>query len=395
MIGKISKGTSMAGPLAYQERKIQKGVGERIGGNLFGSNAREMAIEFGLTQSLRPNLKNVVFNASLNLAPGENASNEDFLKMAEVYLQEMGFTNNQHVIFRHYDRDHNHIHLIISRITMDGQVVSDKNDYARSEKAMRLIEKQFGLTPVIDSKQAKAKQLSKGQIEVFRKTGQAPVQVQLQHIINEAIEDKPNLINFVHRLGCNGVNVHIHHNKDDVFGISYELDGVCFKGSSLGKGFTWNKLKNQIDYEHERDFKSISTAGIGRTEENTGGTSGTAAGDKYNEHQTTQGSTIARSGFDETVNNNPSRRAIGIEWDNSRMDRSFKEIKSVAIEAARDPEEYESSSGSTIDKGVGSSLLNSNDYRSSSSDWDEDEIERLRKKKKKPKRPTRDFDISI
>lgn len=395
MIAKISKGTSAADPLAYQEKKIQKGVGERIGGNVFGSNAREIAIEFGITQSLRPNLKNVVFNASLNLATGENASNEDFLKMAEVYLQEMGFTNNQHVIFRHYDREHQHIHFIINRVTLDGQVVSDNNDFARSEKAMRLIEQQFGLTPVIDSKMAKNKQLSKGQIEVFRKTGQAPVQVQLQHIINEAIEDKPNLINFVNRLSKDGVNVHIHHNNDNVFGISYELDGVCFKGSSLGKGYTWNKLKNQIDYEHERDFKSISTAGIGRTKENTRGTGGSVAGDKYNEHQTIKGGTIARSGFDQAANNNPEGRAANIEWDNSRVAGYAAEVKPVAIEATRDPEGYESSSGSTFDKGIGSSLINSNDYGSSSSDWDEDEIDRLRKKKKKNKRPTRDFDISM
>jgi len=160
MIGKISKGTSFRGALDYLETKVDEGKGERIGGNMYGMDSRQLSTEFGISRSLRPNLSRAVFHASLNLAPGETATNEEFQKMAEIYLKEMGFSDCQYVVYRHFDREHQHIHLVISRITLEGDVVSEKGDFGRSEKIMRKLEHEFGLSQVIDSSQAKNKQLS-------------------------------------------------------------------------------------------------------------------------------------------------------------------------------------------------------------------------------------------
>ena len=47
------------------------------------------------------------------------------------------------------------LHILVNRIGFDGTVVSDSNDYARSEKVLRALEKKYNLTEVLPSKQAK------------------------------------------------------------------------------------------------------------------------------------------------------------------------------------------------------------------------------------------------
>lgn len=41
-------------------------------------------------------------------------------------------------------------------------------------------------------------------------------------------------------------------------GISFELDGIAFKGSDLGKSYAWKQLNEQrLDYDKERDQSII------------------------------------------------------------------------------------------------------------------------------------------
>ncbi|WP_366519929.1 relaxase/mobilization nuclease domain-containing protein [Halodesulfovibrio sp.] len=40
----------------------------------------------------------------------------------------MGFSNSQYVVVRHNDTEHDHIHIIANRVSMDGAVVSESNE---------------------------------------------------------------------------------------------------------------------------------------------------------------------------------------------------------------------------------------------------------------------------
>src|SRR5690554_3674680 len=118
MIGKISKGQSFAGVLRYLENKVNQGVGTRIDSNMYGTSEKQLVKEFEIMASQRPNLGKPVFHASLNLAPEENLTDKQFISMAQKYMDEMGFSNNQFVVYRHFDREHDHIHIIANRVSL-------------------------------------------------------------------------------------------------------------------------------------------------------------------------------------------------------------------------------------------------------------------------------------
>jgi len=76
--------------------------------------------ELKLVRGLRPNLNRYVYHTSLNFSKEDKPDNAQLLEIAHEYLKESGYTNNQYLIFRHYDADHPHIHLLVNRICFDG-----------------------------------------------------------------------------------------------------------------------------------------------------------------------------------------------------------------------------------------------------------------------------------
>ncbi|PTQ92433.1 relaxase/mobilization nuclease-like protein [Mucilaginibacter yixingensis] len=153
MIASQRIGKSFLGALNYNVKKLHKAAHERA--ELLGTNFSSVAVknilrEVDLMRQLRPQLGRYVYHTSLNFSAADisNLTNEKLLDIALDYLTGMGFTNNQYLIFRHYDAGHPHIHLLANRICFDGSVVSDSNNYNRSEKLVRALEYRYNLTPV-------------------------------------------------------------------------------------------------------------------------------------------------------------------------------------------------------------------------------------------------------
>ncbi len=147
MIGKIIKGKGFGGAVRYA---MQKDLGEArlIGTNLVADRndadalAAEMAEHAAM---LRPDVKKAVQHVSLSAAPGEHLTDEQWRRVAEAYMEKMGFKDNQYVLVRHADTGHDHVHLIMNRVSMSGDLVSTQYDYRRQEIALDQIEREHGL----------------------------------------------------------------------------------------------------------------------------------------------------------------------------------------------------------------------------------------------------------
>lgn len=257
MIAKMVKGRGFRGALEYD---INKEGGRIISSNMAGKNPRELAAEFGEIRKLRPNLGKAVLHVSLSAAPGEKLTDEQWREIGQRYLRGMGFTDNQFVITRHTDTEHDHIHILVNRITHAGEVVSDGQDYKRQETIMREIERDYGLQRVAPSVEAERKAPTKGEIEQAMRTGQPSARQQLQQLCDGAAKDCRSFTEYVERLEAVGVEVVpvAQLNGAKLSGLSYRLDGVTMKGSDLGKGYTAAGIqKRGITYEQNRDLAAV------------------------------------------------------------------------------------------------------------------------------------------
>jgi hypothetical protein len=204
--------------------------------------------------------------------------------IANEYLNNMGFDQHQYAIFRHFDADHPHLHILVNRIGYDGKVVSDSKDYQRSEQVLRELEKQHGLTEVISSRQAQERAMTKNELEMMKRTDEPSVKMKLQIIIRNVLSQKPYAEQFIQQLEAQGINVLFNQASTGfVSGISYGYEGMQFKGAHLGNAYKWQAVKNVISYEQERDCTAIHQANVRtreRQSERAGQsvTKGTAAG---------------------------------------------------------------------------------------------------------------------
>ena len=189
MIANQTKGKGFGGVLTYLLSKEQSQI---IGGNMIGENIKELSTEFKKSRELRPNLKNCVWHTSLSLPHDETLSNEKWDKLGNEYATKMGFKDSQFVIVRHHDTKHEHIHIVASRISLRGNVVSDSQDYKRSEKVVRGLEKSYGLTPTLSSREVGRKALTKGELHKILREQKPSIKMQLQTHIDSATEDRPD-----------------------------------------------------------------------------------------------------------------------------------------------------------------------------------------------------------
>jgi hypothetical protein len=152
MIASQKIGKSFMGALKYNWNKLMH-PDPNLRAKLLSTNFTSMdlamiKLEVDLVRSLRPKLNRYVYHTSLNFHKDDVLDNKTLLAIAEDYLRLSGYTSNQYFIFRHFDADHPHLHLLVNRITFDGEVVSDSNNYKKSDAIAVQLEQQYNLVKV-------------------------------------------------------------------------------------------------------------------------------------------------------------------------------------------------------------------------------------------------------
>ena len=261
MIGKITIGKDFYGVLAYNEKKVSEGVGYVIDSNIEYSTAVNMTQEFNLIRQLRPGLGNAVLHVSLNLPYSDQLDDNEFASLGCDYLMKMGFDNNQFIMYRHTDTEHEHIHIVGNRVRYSGRITSDSNIKRRSREVLNDLERKFGLTQ-ISTKIGGKKSLDQKEIEKTLRTGDVPIKLVLQERIGSAISKAMDTTEFIKLLQEQNIlpRFNVSETTGRVSGISFKYQNVVYKGSTLGKKFSWNSIVKQIDYEQTRDRSIILSA---------------------------------------------------------------------------------------------------------------------------------------
>jgi len=273
------KGKGFRGALRYNLQKVDQGVAKILDMTFTSGKEDYIMREVALVRMLRPNLQKYFYHTSLNFPPNENLGDEQMNIIANEYLNNMGFDQHQYAIFRHFDADHPHLHILVNRIGYDGQVVSDSKDYQRSEQVLRRLEKQHGLTEVISSRQAQERAMTKNELEMMKRTDEPSVKMKLQVIIKSVLSQKPDAAQFIQQLESQGINVLFNQASTGfVSGISYGYEGMQFKGAHLGNAYKWQAVKNVISYEQERDRTAIYEANVRTRERQSAGARQSVAG---------------------------------------------------------------------------------------------------------------------
>ena len=154
MIAKISHGGSLYGVLAYNQIKVDELHADVLFGNRIieppGDNPytiEHISRSFGDYLTANRKTEKPILHISLNPDPKDCVTEEQFIKLAEQYMQRMGFGDQPYIVYRHNDIGREHLHIVSVRVDETGRAISDSYEHERSMKVCRELEQQFDLTP--------------------------------------------------------------------------------------------------------------------------------------------------------------------------------------------------------------------------------------------------------
>ena len=261
MTADLVKGKSFRGAFRYNLEKVQIKCAKILDTNFSTIAESDIMKEVFLVRMQRPALSKYFYHTSLNFPPDENLSDEKTIAIAKEFLHESGFTQHQYILFRHYDAAHPHVHLLVNRIGFDGSLVSDSHDYAKAEHILRQIEVKHGLRQVPCSKYTRERAVTHDELEMMKRTKKHSTKAKVQAQLRSILSQKQTTTQFIEALEREGINVLFNQATTGyISGISFGYQSMLFKGGSLGNAYKWNSIKNNIDYNLERDRDSITQA---------------------------------------------------------------------------------------------------------------------------------------
>ncbi|MCK9619228.1 MAG: relaxase/mobilization nuclease domain-containing protein [Methylobacter sp.] len=258
MKAQIGRGKGQKGLLAYvfeghKDRGIDKEA-VMVGGNCSGSALEEIQAEFSALRKIRPDIEKPAWHCSLSLKPPERLTNEQWAQVAEKYIKGMGFTDKHlWIAVRHFDTEHDHIHLVASRVAIDASLYLGQQEAKRSMPLTNQLAREFGLSELAHDARAEVKGITAGEKSMMDRTESIPTRIMLQTYIDDAAQGKPGFSDFIAKLEAQGVTVIPSGKSGRAQGMTFELDGVPFTGTKLGDRFKWKPLQAQLDYNPERD----------------------------------------------------------------------------------------------------------------------------------------------
>lgn len=167
MIPSISRGNNHYGLVKYNEEKINLNNATYIGyNNLLSINS---ALDtFRMLSDKNTRVEEPVFHVSLNLVPGESVSDEKFMDIANDYMEQLGYGEQPYTVVRHTDKEYEHIHIISCNIDWNGKKINDSNNFYRSMKIAKNIEKTHNLISVKHDINEDKKEIYKIEVDKIR-----------------------------------------------------------------------------------------------------------------------------------------------------------------------------------------------------------------------------------
>ncbi|GKW36703.1 MULTISPECIES: relaxase/mobilization nuclease domain-containing protein [Pectobacterium] len=280
---KIRRGKGFAGVVLYA---LKPGFHHKrdpvvIGGNMLGDIAGDLIAEFNTTKTLRPDIAKPVWHNSLRLQKNEALTDAQWSEIADDYMARMGFSETHlRCYILHDDAAGQHIHIITSRVSLDaGKLYLGKNENLISTRIIQQLERDYSLTitkgpetkaspalpfpPSLSRKSPpqkpmgatpKPKKLSRNEAMMEKYRGEPSPKSLIQEALEALLVGKPSTTEFVTQLVARNITVVPNiASTGKMNGFSFEYQGIAFKASQLGKGYSWSTLQDKLDYQPERD----------------------------------------------------------------------------------------------------------------------------------------------
>lgn len=240
MIAKIVKGSSFKGVVNYI---LDKGKDAKIIAldGLFVENKYTITMSFEAQAKMNPTVTKPIGHISLAFHKEDEHRLTDraMAGIALEYLKEMGITDTQILIVRHFDKEHPHVHIAFNRIANDSRTISDRNERIRSARICKELTRKYSLYFASGKEQVKQHRLKEPDKTKYK----------LYSILKSEVSRCGNWNILIVNLKKQGVDIRFKFkgNSDEVQGVVFTMNGYSFSGSKIDRRFSYSKIDAALE----------------------------------------------------------------------------------------------------------------------------------------------------
>ena len=192
-----------------------------------------------------------VYHWVLSWRPGEHTTDAEKLDVAKDFMQRIGFIDTQYMISAHYDKAHEHLHIVANIVNNRGERIPTMGLIDKAHKAAAAITRERGY-------QWGEKAMEKT-IENAHKPHEK-VRMLIKPVVKEAVTEARSLQELKTILASKGISCEFTVASDGKRGgisFAYEYEGQLhtFRGSSLDRQLSFGYVKAAIDKNAEREMQ--------------------------------------------------------------------------------------------------------------------------------------------
>lgn len=250
MIAKIVKGNSFRGVVNYILDR-EKDAKILVCDGLFAEDKDTIAMSFEAQSRMNPRVMKPVGHISLAFSKEDEHRLTDHA-MAEIaleYLKEMGITDTQILIVRHFDKEHPHVHIAFNCIANNGRTISDRNERIRSARICKELTKKYNLYFANGKERVKQHRLKEPDKTKYG----------LYSILKSEVSRCGNWNILAANLKKQGVEMRFKHKgySDEVQGVVFTMNGYSFSGSKIDRRFSFSKIDAALNANRHEERQLV------------------------------------------------------------------------------------------------------------------------------------------
>lgn len=244
MVAKINIGSNLYGALAYNQEKVDEGVGKILAANLVfqpaDGNFNVSACMDDFLGFIPPHFRTEkpVFHVSINPHPDDVLTDDKLADIGREYMEGLGYGGQPYLIFKHEDIGREHIHIVSLRVDSNGKKINDSKEHERSKAITEELERKYNLHPAEGQKQGEQWEL----MPVDASKGN------LKKQIASVIKPLASMYNFQsmgeYKAVLSLYNIHVEELKGEAKGKPYR--GLLYSAVDRDGNKVGNPLKSSI-----------------------------------------------------------------------------------------------------------------------------------------------------
>ena len=258
MIAKIVKGSGFRGVVNYILDK-EKDAKILVSDGLFAENNDTIAMSFEAQSKMNPKVTKPVGHISLAFHKEDEhrLTDRTMAGIALEYLKEMGITDTQVLIVRHFDKEHPHVHIAFNRIANNGRTISDRNERIRSARICKELTRKYNLYFASGKERVKQHRLKEPDKTKYG----------LYTILKSEVSRCGNWNMLATNLKKQGVDMRFKYKgkSGEVQGVVFTMNGYSFSGSKIDRRFSFSKIDASL--ERNRRTERMEMQSLSRHEE--------------------------------------------------------------------------------------------------------------------------------